>query len=163
RSAIGYGLDTQVFVLDSFVTGYRGGIHLAKKKARFVYDRAHDVLLDQVATGGIVAAAIWLALLVGVLVGGARPRGRGPGGGSGTSRRMSRRDGRSHRGRRDRSRDHRPVRLVLDLRRSVDGPRAPGITGARGSVATCGGTMDRRPRRNGGDGLLRRGGHDRVG
>src|SRR5262249_55170306 len=35
-------------------------------------DRAHDVFLDHVVTGGLVAASIWIAILVSIVVVGAR-------------------------------------------------------------------------------------------
>src|SRR5262249_33830313 len=71
RSVVGYGLDTQAFILDSFITERRGA-QLGPQATRFVYDRAHNVLLDHLATGGLVAAAIWCALVAGILVAGAR-------------------------------------------------------------------------------------------
>jgi len=82
RSVIGYGLDTQLLTLDRLALPRLGPLRAAGEgwQARYLVDRAHDELLDQLVTGGVIGAGLWL-LLVGLLlaVGLARLRHATPG------------------------------------------------------------------------------------
>lgn len=64
RTGLGYGLETQLITLeqlalpsvgtlDAYGTGWR---------AQYLVDRAHNVVLDHLVTGGLVGVMLWLAL-----------------------------------------------------------------------------------------------------
>jgi hypothetical protein len=82
RSVIGYGLDTQLLTLDRLALPRLGPLRAGGEgwRARYLVDRAHDELLDQLVTGGAIGAGSWL-LVVGLLlaVGLARLRHAPPG------------------------------------------------------------------------------------
>jgi hypothetical protein len=71
RSVLGYGPETQLLVLDRMVGPFLGVMMATGEgkgwRARYTVDRAHNVLLEQLVTGGLVGAALW-CLLVGSLV-----------------------------------------------------------------------------------------------
>jgi cytochrome c-type biogenesis protein CcmH/NrfG len=71
RSVLGYGPETQLLVLDRMVGPFLGVITATGEgeawRARYVADRAHNVLLEQLVTGGLGGAALW-GLLVGSLL-----------------------------------------------------------------------------------------------
>jgi hypothetical protein len=77
RSFIGYGPETQLLVLEPLTTPFLGALpaHGQGWQARYVFDRSHNVLLDQLVTGGLVGAGLWVLLIGGALtVGVARIR-----------------------------------------------------------------------------------------
>jgi hypothetical protein len=69
RSLIGYGPETQLFVLEPLTSRSVGAIPASGQgwHARYVFDRAHNVLLDHVLTGGLVGASLWLLLIGSVI------------------------------------------------------------------------------------------------
>jgi hypothetical protein len=73
RSVTGYGLETQLYALDPLVRPFLGvqrghGI-------RYAADRAHNDVLDHLATAGLVGASLWLAVAASVIVIGVRRTG----------------------------------------------------------------------------------------
>lgn len=83
RSLVGYGLETQLVTLDRLALPWLG--HLRARgvgwNARYIVDRAHNVLLDHLVTGGLVGVVLWLAVIgavVGVGVARARAAATGP-------------------------------------------------------------------------------------
>jgi hypothetical protein len=78
RSLIGYGPETQLLVLEPLTTSFLVGLTARGQgwRARYVFDRSHNVLLDYVVTQGLVGAGLWILMLAGLLaVGVARLRG----------------------------------------------------------------------------------------
>jgi hypothetical protein len=75
RSAIGYGLDTQEFVLDSVVSRRGAWGPWPSGTLRYVFDRAHNRFFDHLVTGGLGAALIWIALLGGIVIVGTKRLG----------------------------------------------------------------------------------------
>jgi hypothetical protein len=82
RSALGYGLETQLLTLDQLalpalgVTGASG----EGWRAQYLVDRAHNLLLDHLVTGGLIEVGLWLALIASLLaVGISRARTALPG------------------------------------------------------------------------------------
>ena len=69
RSVLGYGPETQLLVLDRLAGPFLGVLRARGEgwRARYVADRAHNVLLEQLVTGGLGGAALW-GLLVGSLL-----------------------------------------------------------------------------------------------
>lgn len=69
RSVLGYGPETQLLVLDRMAGPFLGVLRTRGEglRMRYVADRAHNVLLEQLVTGGLGGAALW-GLLVGSLL-----------------------------------------------------------------------------------------------
>jgi hypothetical protein len=68
RSLVGYGLETQLVTLDGFALS-RVGLLRADGEgwhAQYVVDRAHNIVLDHLVTGGLIGVGLW-ALLIGSL------------------------------------------------------------------------------------------------
>jgi tetratricopeptide (TPR) repeat protein len=63
RAAIGYGPDTQLLALDRLLRGQIGVLRAPGDgwQGQYLVDRAHNALFDQLLTGGIVGAGLWLA------------------------------------------------------------------------------------------------------
>jgi tetratricopeptide (TPR) repeat protein len=81
RSAVGYGLETQLIVLEPMVLSSLGNPVAPGQgwQAQYLVDRAHNVVLDHLVTGGIVGAVLWLALAGGIIaVGFSRTRNAAP-------------------------------------------------------------------------------------
>jgi hypothetical protein len=70
RSLIGYGPETQLLVLEPMATAFVGPLPATGEgwHARYVFDRAHNVLLDHVVTEGLVGAGLWVLLVGSVVV-----------------------------------------------------------------------------------------------
>lgn len=69
RSLVGYGLETQLVTLDRLALP-RLGVLLARGdgwRAQYIVDRAHNVVLDHLVTGGLIGVGLW-ALLIGALL-----------------------------------------------------------------------------------------------
>jgi hypothetical protein len=64
RSAFGYGFETQLLTLDPLSRSTLGNLGARGPgwRAEYLVDRAHNALLDQLATTGLIGAALWLAL-----------------------------------------------------------------------------------------------------
>jgi hypothetical protein len=78
RLIAGYGLETQLVAVNPLVQRSMGRRETTARQVRVVYvvDRAHNALLDHLATTGLVGGALWLALVAALLIaGGARIRG----------------------------------------------------------------------------------------
>jgi hypothetical protein len=69
RSVLGYGPETQLLVLDRMAGPFLGALptRVEGRRTQYVADRAHNVLLEQLVTGGLGGAALW-GLLVGSLL-----------------------------------------------------------------------------------------------
>ena len=69
RSVLGYGPETQLLVLERMAGPFLGALpaRVEGRRARYAADRAHNVLLEQLVTGGLGGAALW-CLLVGALL-----------------------------------------------------------------------------------------------
>jgi hypothetical protein len=69
RTALGYGLETQLLTLDALTLPSLGPLGVAGEgwRGSYLVDRLHNVLLDHVVTGGVIAAALWLALIASLL------------------------------------------------------------------------------------------------
>ncbi len=69
RSLVGYGLETQLLVLEPLTAPYLGVLSAEGKgwQARYVFDRAHNELLDHLVTAGFIGAVLWL-LLIGTIL-----------------------------------------------------------------------------------------------
>jgi len=69
RSVLGYGPETQLLVLDRMAGPFLGVLTARGEgfSAQYVADRAHNVLLEQLVTGGLGGVALW-GLLVGSLL-----------------------------------------------------------------------------------------------
>jgi hypothetical protein len=68
RSAVGYGLETQLVTLDRLALPWLGvlRVRIEDWHAQYLVDRAHNIALEHLVTGGLVAVALW-ALLVAAL------------------------------------------------------------------------------------------------
>lgn len=80
RSVVGYGLETELIALDPMAQRALGHVRTRRGpwSAYYLVDRAHNTLLEQLMTGGIVGALLWLALVVTVVVGGFARAGQSP-------------------------------------------------------------------------------------
>jgi hypothetical protein len=77
RSLIGYGPETQLLVLEPLTTPFLGLLPTRGEgwRARYVFDRSHNVLLDHLVTEGLIGAGLWILLIGGLIaVGIARMR-----------------------------------------------------------------------------------------
>ena len=77
RSVVGYGLETQLVTLDLLTLPRLGALRARGEgwQARYLVDRAHNVLLDHLVTGGLVAVLLWILTIGLVLaIGAARAR-----------------------------------------------------------------------------------------
>ncbi len=82
RSLLGYGIETQIFTLDQLSLPAIGVLETQGDgwRGQYLVDRAHSALLDQLVTGGMVGAGLWLAVIGCVLaVGIKRVRSASPG------------------------------------------------------------------------------------
>jgi hypothetical protein len=82
RSLVGYGPDTQLIVLEPLTAPFTGRLLASADgwNARYVFDRAHNALLDRLITEGLGGVALWLVLLGSVaVIGVARIRSSGAG------------------------------------------------------------------------------------
>lgn len=70
RSLIGYGPETQLLVLEPLTSPFVGAMPATGEgwRARYVFDRAHNVVLDQLVTEGLVGAGLWVLLMAGAVV-----------------------------------------------------------------------------------------------
>ena len=73
RSFIGYGPETQLVVLEPLTAPFAGKLSASGEGwyARYVFDRAHNVVLDRLVTEGLVGVALWVLLLASVVILGA--------------------------------------------------------------------------------------------
>lgn len=69
RSVLGYGPETQWLVVDTMAGPFLGTLNTTGEgwRAQYVADRAHNVLLEQLVTGGLGGVMVW-CLLVGSLL-----------------------------------------------------------------------------------------------
>lgn len=77
RSLIGYGPETQLLILEPLTSPFVGSVPATGEgwHARYVFDRAHNIVLDHVVTEGLVGASLWVLLMASaVVVGVARLR-----------------------------------------------------------------------------------------
>ncbi|HYB44364.1 MAG TPA: hypothetical protein VEL75_21495, partial [Candidatus Methylomirabilis sp.] len=82
RSVIGYGPETQLLVLEPFSRPSLGVRRAGGSgwRGQYLVDRAHNALLDQLVTGGLVGAGLWLTLVGSLIaVGVSRVRRASPG------------------------------------------------------------------------------------
>jgi hypothetical protein len=83
RSVIGYGLDTQLLALDHLSSRQIGVLRARGAggwQGQYLVDRSHSALLDQLVTGGLVGAGLYLIIICALLaVGIARIRSGAPG------------------------------------------------------------------------------------
>jgi hypothetical protein len=82
RSIIGYGPETQLLTLDQLARRQIGVLRTGGVgwQGEYLLDRAHDALLDQLVTAGLVGAALWLTTAAVLLaVGLSRVREAAPG------------------------------------------------------------------------------------
>ena len=70
RSLIGYGPETQLVVLEPLTAPFAGKLSASGEGwyARYVFDRAHNVLLDRLVTEGLLGVALWVLLLGSVVI-----------------------------------------------------------------------------------------------
>jgi hypothetical protein len=70
RSLIGYGPETQLIVLEPLTSALVGYLSASGEgwHARYVFDRAHNALLDRLVTEGLVGVGLWTVLLGGIVV-----------------------------------------------------------------------------------------------
>ncbi len=70
RSFLGYGLETELIALDPMAQRALShpGTERAGWTAYYLVDRAHNTLLEHLVTGGLVGAALWLAVVATVLI-----------------------------------------------------------------------------------------------
>jgi len=77
RSVVGYGLETQLLTLDRFALPNLGVLRTRGEgwTGRYLADRAHNIVLDHLLTGGLIGVGLW-ALVSGsfLVVGVARAR-----------------------------------------------------------------------------------------
>jgi tetratricopeptide (TPR) repeat protein len=78
RLIAGYGLETQLLAVNPLAQRSMGRMATTARQVRLVYivDRAHNTLLDHVATTGVVGGALWLGLIAVLLVTGLSRIGR---------------------------------------------------------------------------------------
>jgi tetratricopeptide (TPR) repeat protein len=69
RSLIGYGPENELLVLEPMTTPLLGVLPAQGEgwRARYVFDRAHNILLDHLVTGGLVGAGLWVVLVGSLL------------------------------------------------------------------------------------------------
>jgi hypothetical protein len=69
RSLLGYGLETQLLTLDRLALPNLGILRVRGEgwDARYLADRAHNIALDHLLTGGLVGVGLW-ALVTGSLL-----------------------------------------------------------------------------------------------
>ena len=69
RSALGYGLETQLITVNTLVLPSLGVLRAKGQgwRGQYLVDRAHNALLDHLVTGGLVGAGV-LVTLVGALL-----------------------------------------------------------------------------------------------
>ena len=74
RSLFGHGPETQLIVLEPLTTPFTGNLAATGEGwyGRYVFDRAHNVVLDRLLTEGLVGVALWGLLLGSVVVVGVR-------------------------------------------------------------------------------------------
>ncbi len=82
RSAIGYGLETELIAIGRLLDRQLGVLRARGEgwEGQYLVDRAHNALLDQLVTGGLVGAGLWLAavtLALAVMLRRARGAARG--------------------------------------------------------------------------------------
>lgn len=77
RSLVGYGLETQLVTLDRLALPRLGVLQAQgdRWRARYLVDRAHNVVLEHLVTAGLVGVGLWV-LLVGTLLAAAIARVR---------------------------------------------------------------------------------------
>ena len=70
RSFIGYGIESQIIVLDPMTSPFLGSLVADTEtwRARYIADRAHNFVLDHLVTEGLVGAGLYL-LVAGAVVG----------------------------------------------------------------------------------------------
>jgi hypothetical protein len=70
RNLIGYGPETQLIVLEPLSASFarRQSASGEGWYARYVFDRAHNALLDRLITEGLVGIALWILLLASLIV-----------------------------------------------------------------------------------------------
>ena len=77
RSLVGYGLETQLLTLDRFALPNLGVLRARGEgwTGRYLADRAHNIVLDHLLTGGLIGVGLW-ALVTGsfLVIGVARAR-----------------------------------------------------------------------------------------
>jgi hypothetical protein len=69
RSLLGYGLETQIVALDRLNVPWASYRRARGEdwQAQYLVDRAHNIVLDHLVTGGLIGAGLWV-LLIGLLV-----------------------------------------------------------------------------------------------
>jgi hypothetical protein len=74
RSLVGYGPETQLIVLEPLTRPFTGKLSATGEGwyGRYVFDRAHSVVLDRLLTEGLVGVALWALLLGSAIVVGVR-------------------------------------------------------------------------------------------
>ncbi len=70
RAAVGYGPETQILVLERFLPpGLRSLITgQGEWRAVYMFDRAHNELLDHLVTTGVIGTVLWLAVVGSIVV-----------------------------------------------------------------------------------------------
>jgi hypothetical protein len=77
RSLVGYGLEGQLVALDRLALPWLDVLEARGPgwRGQYVVDRAHNVVLDHLVTGGLIGVGLWLLLVASILaVGIARAR-----------------------------------------------------------------------------------------
>jgi tetratricopeptide (TPR) repeat protein len=77
RSLVGYGLESQLVALDRLALPWLDVLEARGPgwRGQYVVDRSHNVVLDHLVTGGLVAVGLWTLLVASILaVGIARAR-----------------------------------------------------------------------------------------
>jgi hypothetical protein len=69
RSLVGYGLETQLLTLDRLALPSLGVLRVLGEgwTGQYLADRAHNIVLDHLLTGGLIGVGLW-ALLTGALL-----------------------------------------------------------------------------------------------
>jgi hypothetical protein len=70
RSGLGYGLETQLITLEQLALPSVGTIVVSSTgwRAQYLVDRAHNLLLDHLVTGGLVGVVLWLTVVGSLLL-----------------------------------------------------------------------------------------------
>lgn len=70
RDALGYGLETQLLTLDRLALPSLGYLEALGREWRgsYLVDRAHNVLLDHLVTGGLIGVMWWIGLVASLLL-----------------------------------------------------------------------------------------------
>ncbi len=70
RSVVGYGLETQLLTLGQLSLPAIGTVEMQGEgwRGQYLVDRAHNTLLDQLVTGGLVGVGLWIASVGSLLV-----------------------------------------------------------------------------------------------